>query len=164
MNSNEKCNNEKEETRNLKSKNILDNLKSNYILKKLFHNLSKKKLLEIVLYNKKLQQKLNIDFNDYKEYSEIYSLIEIEIIPAQNKYGEFICIDNKNDGKYYHIYFNDNEEEVKRTYLNKNEKISKIRIIIDYQVKSINQLFYFCECIESINFKKFSRNNITHFL
>ena len=33
-------------------------------------------------------------------------------------------------------------------------------MIIDYQVKSFKELFYFCNCIESIYFKKFYRKNI----
>ena len=65
----------------------------------------------------------------------------------ENKYGRFITI-KKEDEKYYHIYFNENkEEEIKSTKLKKNEKVSKINIIIDYQIKSFYQLFYDCECI-----------------
>ena len=30
-------------------------------------------------------------------------------------------------------------------------------IIIDYQIKSFSELFYYCKCIESIKFKKFSK-------
>ena len=32
---------------------------------------------------------------------------------------------------------------------------------MDYQIKSFEELFNFCECIESVKFKKFYRNNIT---
>ena len=35
-----------------------------------------------------------------------------------------------------------------------------IKIIIDYQVESFKELFCSCECVESINFKKYYRNNI----
>ena len=49
---------------------------------------------------------------------------------------------NENDKKYYHIYFNGNKEEIKRNYLNENENVSKLKIIIDYQVKSFKKLFY----------------------
>ena len=42
----------------------------------------------------------------------------------------------------------------------KKLKVSKINIIIDYQVTSFNDLFYNCKCIEPIYFKKFYRNNI----
>ena len=53
----------------------------------------------------------------------------------KNEYGEFIKI-NKDDIKYYHIYYNDNKEkEIKKTSINKNDKVSKINIIIDYPVK-----------------------------
>ena len=41
----------------------------------------KKKKLEIVKYNKKVQNRLDLGVKDYKEYSETYSSIEIEIIP-----------------------------------------------------------------------------------
>ena len=61
------------------------------------------------------------------------------------------------------IYFNNNKDEIKRNFINKDEEI-KIIIIIDYQIKSFEKLFYDCECIESINFKKFYRNNIKYFL
>ena len=37
--------------------------------------------------------------------------------------------------KYNNIYFNDNKEEIKRNDLNENYNVSKIKIIIDYQVK-----------------------------
>ena len=94
-----------------------------------------KKSLELIKYNQKLQQKLNIHINNYREYSENYSSIEIEIKPAKNKYGKFINI-NKEDELYSHIYLND-EEEIKRTILekNKDKNVEKINIKIDYQVK-----------------------------
>ena len=44
--------------------------------------------------------------------------------------------------------------------LKKKIKLQKYKIIINYQVKSFEKLFYYCKCIESINFKMFSRNNI----
>ena len=40
--------------------------------------------------------------------------------------------------------------------------MNKIKIIIDYQIKSFERLFNECKCIEKINFKKFYRNNITN--
>ena len=140
---------------------IIKKLKSDYFLQKLYDNIPKKKKLEIVKYNKNVQNRLNLGVKDYKEYSEIFTPIEIEIIPTKDKYGRFINI-NKNYKLYYHIYFNDNKEEIKNKYkINEQDKITKIKIIIDYQVKSFGYLFYYCECIESINFKKFYRNNIT---
>ena len=137
------------------SKDIFKNLKNDFFLQKLFHNLLKKKSLDIIKYNKKIKERINISIKDYKEYSEIYSSIEIEIKPINNKYGKFIDM-NENE-LYYHIYFNDNKEETKRNFLNENENVSKIKIIIDYQIKSFKELFYNCECVEYIYFKKFYR-------
>ena len=85
----------------------------------------------------------------------------LDIIPMKDKYGKFINI-NEEDKKYFHIYFNDNKKkEIERTYLDEDENVSKISIIIYYQIKSFSELFYYCDCIESIKFKKFYRNNVT---
>ena len=139
------------ENESAKSNPIIENIKSRYILSKIYVIISKKKKLEIVKYNKKVQNRLDLGIKDYKEYCEI----EIEIIPTKDKYGKFINI-NEHDKLYYHIYFNDNKEEIKNKYgINEEDKITKIKIIIDYQVKSFNKLFSWCKCIESINFKKF---------
>ena len=149
------------ENESAKQNPIIEKIKSRYILSKIIDIMPKKKKLEIVQYNKKIQNRLNLNIKDYKEYSE--TLIEIEIIPAKGKYGRFIYIDNDNDQLFYNIYFNDNKEEIKNKYtIKKKDKVTKIKIIIDYQVKSFKKLFYYCECIESINFKKFYRNNITN--
>ena len=136
----------------------MENLKSDYFLQKLYDSMAKKKKLEIVKYNKRIQNRLNLSVNDYKEYCEI----EIEIIPTKDIYGKFIDI-NKNDKLFYHIYFNDNKEEIKNKYeIKKEDKVTKIKIIIDYQIKSFNSLFKWCECIESIKVKKFYRNNVKY--
>ena len=141
--------------------NKFKNLKGDYFFKKVINNIDKKKLLEIIKYNKKLQQILKIDINDYKEYSEKFSSIEIEIIPYQNKKRRFISINKIEEAKYYHIQFNGNKlNEIQRINLIKNEKVNKINIVIDHQIISFNQLFSNCNCIESICFKKFYRNNI----
>ena len=144
-----------------KPKDIFKNIKSKYILLKIFNNLLKKKSLDIIKYNKNMKDRININIKDYKEYSEIYSLIEIEIKPVKNGYDKFINIKDK-DKEYYHIYFNDKEEEIKRNYLNENEKVEKIKIIIDFNIKSFEGLFNNCKCIEYIIFKKFYRNNINN--
>ena len=139
----------------------LKKLKSDYFVQKLFGYMTERASLEIIKYNKSIQKRINIDINQNKEYSAKYSSIELEIIPMKNKYGQFINVKGE-DKEYYHIYFNDNKKkEIKRTSLNKKDKVSKINIIIDYQVESFSELFYECKCIESINFTKFCRNNIT---
>ena len=137
------------------------NIKSKYILKLIFDYLNEKKCFDIIKYNKKMQTIINKDSNYYKKLLEI----KIEIIFDKNKANfeknNFINI-NEKDRKYYHIYFDDNKEEIKRKDLaiNKDDKVSKINIIIDYQINSLKHLFSCCYCIVSINFKKFYRNNI----
>ena len=42
--------------------------------------------------NKNIKKRIHLNINDYKEYSEKYSSIEIEIKPVNNKYGKFINI------------------------------------------------------------------------
>ena len=122
-------------------------------IKKVFQN--------IIKHNKNIQNRINITINNYKVYSYLYSSIEIEIIPTSYKYGKFINFE-KSKEKYYHTYFNSNKEEIKRNYMNEDEEIKVIKIIINYQVESFKELFCDCTCIESINFKKFYRNNITN--
>ena len=152
---------EQEQAKTINSNNMLNNLKSDYFIRKLFEYMSKKKSLETIKYNKNIKKRMDINIKDYKDYSEKYSSIKLEIIPIKDKYGKFINIEEK-DKEYYHIYFNGNKEkEIKSTSINENHNISKINIIIDYQVESFSKLFENCEWIESINFKKFYRNNVT---
>ena len=93
----------------------LDNIKSNYILKNILSYMIEYKRLEIMQYNKKLQKRLNLDINNYKECSQLYSNIKIELKPFENNYGKFINIDDE-DKKYYHIYFDNSNKEIKRNY------------------------------------------------
>ena len=44
--------------------------------------------------------------------------------------------------------------------LKENDKISKIIVIIDHEVDSLDTLFYDCSIIKKINFIRFSRNSI----
>ena len=149
------------ENESAKPNPITEKIKSDYFLQKLYDNMTKKKKLEIVKYNKRIQNRINLSVKNYKEYSETFTPIEIEIIPTKDNYGEFIKI-NENDKLFYHIYFNDNKEEIKNKYkIEEKDKVTKIKIIIDYQVKSFKELFDWCKFIESINVKKFYRNNIT---
>ena len=153
---------EQEQSKFIDSNNKLRNLKSNYFIQKFFGYISKRKSLETIRYNKNIQKRINININHYKAYSEEYSSIELDIIPIKGKDGKFINI-NEEDKKYIHIYFNDNKKkEIENTSLYKDDNVSKISIIIDYQIKSFSKLFYYCGCIESIKFKKFYRNNVTN--
>ena len=130
------------------------NIKNKYIIKKIFGNLKKNKALFIINHNKEIQKRLDINIEDFKNYSNI----ELEIIPFKNQHGKFIDL-NKEESSYYHIYFNDNKNEIKTTNLYE-DNISKIRVSVDYRTDSFYGLFYYCDIIESVNFKKFYRNNI----
>ena len=157
-------NTENGKTKHKKSEIDLNNIKSNLILNKIFTYLTRKRFLKIIKINKAKQKKLNISINSYKEYSEIFSDIVIEMTPKKDKSGKFINIPNQEikDVSFFHIYFNDEQEEIKRYYLNQGDNISKIKIIINYHIKSFYELFKYCTCIESIYFKKFYRKNINN--
>ena len=145
----------------IKSVDIFNSLKADYFLQKVFNNLERIRSLNIVKYNKNIKKRINLNINDYKEFSEKYSSIKVEIKPIYNKYGKFNNISEENE-KYYQIYFNNKKEEIKRNYIKENEKIRIIIIIINYEIKSFKGLFENCDCIESIYFKKFHRNNINN--
>ena len=149
-------------SRNISSneqKTEFENLKSDFIFKKIISFMERNKSLNIMKYNKKLQKRLNININDYRKSA----IIEIELKLDNDKYAKFSTFINifKKDKEYYHIYFDNSNKEIKRNYFKKNEKVKMIKIIIDYPVKSFKELFFDCDCIESIFFKKFYRNNIT---
>ena len=137
----DKINTEKKIEKLNKSKNIFINIKSDYFIQKLFAYMQSGITLKIIKCNNNIKKRLNININDYKYFSEKYSSIKLEIISIQNEYGPFI--------------------KIKKTKLNKEDNVSKINIIIDYQIKSFKDLFFYCKCIESIKFTKFYRNDIT---
>ena len=61
------------ENESAKPNPIINNIKSRYILSKIYNNMTIKKKLEIVKYNKKVQNRLNLGVKDYKEYSETFT-------------------------------------------------------------------------------------------
>ena len=61
--------------------------------KYLFEHIERKLSIVIVKYNKNIQNRLGVDINTYKEYSGLFSSIEIEIKPKENKIGQFFdCV------------------------------------------------------------------------
>ena len=80
----------------MNSKNISKNeqktefkkLRNDFIFKKIIMFMKRNKSLNIMKYNKKLQKRLNININDYRECSEI----EIELKLVDGEYGKFINI------------------------------------------------------------------------
>ena len=62
--------NNKENESDKQNPNI-ENIKSDFFLEKLYDIMTKKKELEIVKFNKRIQNRLNLSVKDYKEYGEI---------------------------------------------------------------------------------------------
>ena len=81
---------------------MFNNLKSDYFVRKLFEYISKRKSLKTIKYNKNIKKRIGININDYKDYSEKYSSIELDIIVMKGKYDYFININEENK-KYFHL-------------------------------------------------------------
>ena len=148
----------KTEEADINDVNLFRNIKNKYLLKQISNYLQKEKFLNIIKYNKEIQNRLEININDYINCSKI----EIEIILWEGKkYLPFNFINvNKEDEPYFHFYFDDNEKEIKKHTLKDEDKVNKIKVIIDHEVKSLKKLFYLCYNNKKITFKKFYRNNI----
>ena len=112
---------------------------------KIFDNLSKNKFMNIIRYSKKYQKLVNKKLKDYKNE---YFKIEIEIIPKENIYGNFINIAIKITKENVNFFFNNNNEEIKRSFITKNDNITKIKIIIRHKINSLNYFFKDCKCIK----------------
>ena len=138
---------------------MLNEIKSKYILKKILEYISEGTNLNLFKYNKNLQNKLQLSIDNYK----IYTQIEIEVITRKDLYqgyGEYQFINIIGDKSFYHIYFNELKEEIHRNYITKDDKISKIKIIIDAQITTLKNLFNDCKCAKEIKFIRFGRKNI----
>ena len=133
-------------------------IKSAFILKQIFGKLDFNKFLNIIRYNKKYQEKLNISNNTYKEEQ---NKIELEIIPLNTP---FIFLMNNSINKLYksnfHFYLNDKKAELKRNYITSADNAKKVRLILDKEIKSLNGLFKDCINIKKIKFVKFNRDDI----
>ena len=140
---------------------MLEIIRGNFFPKFLcLHIKDKDKILRLFKYNKCLQKKLNITIIDYKN-RYYQTIIEIEPGEAKNNIRENVFIRiSRNCYNNYHIYFDNDKTEVKRNYIEYNEKIEKIKICIDYQVKSLKALFLYCN-VEEISFIKYRRKDIT---
>ena len=127
-------------------------------MKIIYNTLSTKKILEIIHYNKAIQKKFDVDINNYRDFSPI----KIEIIPIKGINDYFINITDNDYFPFFHIYFDNDKEEKERIYLNNQDKVNKIKVVIDKDVKSFYKLFYQINSIKSIKFTQFCRRNITN--
>jgi len=132
-------------------------IKCKYILKQIFQNIKQNKYLQIIKYNKKIQNKLDKSLEDYKEYNQI----EIDLNPISDYCcnNKFINL-NDNEKQYIHIFFNNNKKERNSYVLEEKTKIQKIKIKLDFELKSLKGLFKNCQCLKEINFIKFNRKDI----
>ena len=113
--------------------NSFQKIRSKYILKRILVHLEHKINLEIFRYNKKMQRKLDIRWEDYEVE---FSKLNIELTPVQNTCGKFITYANINENskRYIHSYFNDSRKEIRRNVITKGDKVNKIKIVIDYKI------------------------------
>ena len=74
-NTNKKPNSEYEELNSIKSNDLFKNLKNDYFLLKLFDYLQSKKKLEIIKYNKYLQQRMNLNIKN--ELVNTFSYLDV---------------------------------------------------------------------------------------
>ena len=148
------------------------NIKSVYILRFILkEHLRKKSYFKLAQYNKTLQKKLEINLKTYKEdYKRRYNRIELELIPMSTIEPDInhFFIRRKEKKEYYHIYFNnDKNDEINRSYITCKDiyidKVDKIIIKIDMELKSIAGLFTDCTVIKEIKFTKFNREDFTDF-
>ena len=128
------------------SKKYLNVINSKYILRQIVDNINLRLFLKIIKENKDIKNRLDINIDNYKNSSQIV----IDITPLKNSYGDFINIFDKENEKYFHIYFNKSKNIINRNYILEGEKVKNIKIKIDYKIKSIEKLFKDCETIESI--------------
>ena len=84
-------NNETYLTINKRINNILLNISYDYILKDLFLHLKYNYILKLIKYNKSLQNKLGINIEKYKDYSDYKYIIKKEVIETKNIFSSFIC-------------------------------------------------------------------------
>ena len=142
----------------LNENSITTKIKNQFFLRKIGENINRNKLLEYIRYNKEIQNTLGININDYiDEYLKI--VLEIELIPTENKYIKFINI-KKENLSHFHFNFDDNPQEIKNNIINKNDRVKKVKIIIDKNFDSFECLFEQRLSIKKINFLRFNRKDI----
>ena len=92
------------------------------------------KYLEIIKYNKNLLKRLKLTLKNYQEFSQSYTLIELQLKYNINKVDYIINVPDE-EMKLYHFFFDVSNNE------NQNRKEKSVNIIIDYQIKSFKKLF-----------------------
>ena len=81
-----------------KNSEILKNIKSEYTIKILFFHLDEKIKLKLIKYNKNLQNTIDINLNNYKNFTGKYLKLETRV-KEYNKDGKLIFIGEYLNGK-----------------------------------------------------------------
>ena len=138
---------------------MLENIKSSFILKVIFNVLTERKKLEILRYNKKFQNRIYLSIVDYKKYLQI----EIDLILKDelNDYDIYYINKHFQNKPFVHIYFYYKEAERKILFITKNENITKIKVVVDKELKSFKSFFQNCSFIKEIIFNRFYKTDIT---
>ena len=82
--------NNKEQSKQKNKNDRFENLKSDHFLDRLFSYMKKNRALEIMKINKELQKRLHLSINSYKEYSQLYTPIEIELTLENDKFANLL--------------------------------------------------------------------------
>ena len=111
---NEKVNNSRKEIKDKYSNNkdLLKNIKSKYILMEVLSNLNEKNKLDIFKYNKRIQNIINININNYKFFSGRYIEYETNTEGREyNGYNDYLVYEGgilkgkrNGKGKEYGVY------------------------------------------------------------
>ena len=124
-------------------------IRSRYIMNKILNILDEKKKLKMVKYSKRIRFKMGLSYINYNDHAQTFSTIELELHLTENSYGKFINMEEGKE-KYYHIFFGKiyinekgkkyksisyNEKEAKKDYIDENEQVDVIKIIIDHQIE-----------------------------
>ena len=138
------------------SPNSYSYITSHFILKQILSHLKEKNLLKLIKHNKAFQNILNIGVKDYKDYNQVI----IELTPVQyfKEKNYFFKYNYSSDESAIHIFFNDDTEDKSRNYFNKEDKVTKIKMVLEWEVITLYELFLKCQCITKIKFIKFNRS------
>ena len=136
----------------------LKKIRCSYIIKNIFNFIQKDILLNIIRYNKKNKKLLRINLVDYINQ---FDKIKIEVIPKKVENAYFFYFINKSN-KPVHIFFNNEAGEINKCYIKSEDNASKIKIILDKNIKSFFELFKGCTGVKIINFISFNRKDITN--
>ena len=138
---------------------ILNSIKSKHILSKIIkEHLQKKIYLKILRHNKILQSRLNITLGSYNEFSQIiFELIPVNQLQKEKNY----FINPRGNELFFHIYLNENKNELNRFYITEQDNVDIIKVKIDYQFKNIYELFKDCICLKEIKLIQFNRSDFT---